>query len=268
MKFLTRFFYRGASQTINQTHQPGVDADSKPGDACDIKDDPAIGAPSAICAESDDAAQSNTHGEAPDEYMTVLKALQSEMPGLAGELIAKGGDLQQRDDYGSMAIHYAAALGYLDVLKNLLRAGADPWTRNHEGQTPLVYAMDHRQWETAKLLWQGRPESLIPETVLKRPAISRTFMRTKGQTTTVLQLIEELCAIAVDSPWDPGKGESGFYQRDYAHHPRAVEIGVKLNEQGGLDGMRGTAQIVQEILGQRTVRNLECAWDGIGDWMM
>jgi hypothetical protein len=252
MKFLTRFFHRGASQTMHQTHHPGVDTGGKPGAASDINDEPATGASPATCAESDDAAQSDTPGEVPDKHMTVLKALQSEMPGLVGELIAKGGDIQQRDDYGSMAIHYAAALGYLDVLKSLLRAGADPWTRNHEGQTPLVYAMDHRQWEAAKLLWQSRSQS----------------MRIESQTTVFQQLVEELCAIAVYSPWEPGKGESGFYQKDYVHHPRAVEIGVKLNEQGGINRMREAALVVQETLGQRTVRNLECAWDGIGDWMM
>ena len=83
-----------------------------------------------------------------------------------------------------------------------------------------------------------------------------------------MQLVEELCAIAVDSPWKAGEGESGFYQKDYSHHPRVVEIGVTLNDKGGIGRMRKAAQMVQEMLGQRAVGNLECAWDGIGDWMM
>ena len=195
--------------------------------------------------------------EALNGNTTVLKALQDKRPGLAKDLIAQKGDLQQRDDYGNTAIHYAAALGYLDVLQELLRRGVDPETRNHQGQIPLVYAMEYRQFKAAKILWRHRQETIV----------------IRSDSTAFKQLVEELCAIGVDCSWEPGENDSGFYQlgstpdEKYIHPPRVIEIGETLNKLGGIHKMQEAAQAVQEVLGRHVIQDLSWAWHGIGDWM-
>lgn len=38
---------------------------------------------------------------------------------------------------GNTALHYAMAIGYQDLIADLLKCGADPYIRNHKGRTPV-----------------------------------------------------------------------------------------------------------------------------------
>lgn len=47
---------------------------------------------------------------------------------------------------------------------------------------------------------------------------------------------------------------------------RAIEIGKKLNEIGGMDAMRMGGMAVSRFMDVTKGRELEVCWDGIGNW--
>jgi ankyrin repeat protein len=51
-------------------------------------------------------------------------------------------DLEHEDKLGMTALHYAAASGHDEVVSFLLRVGAQPNSKNHSDETPLMLAID------------------------------------------------------------------------------------------------------------------------------
>ena len=74
---------------------------------------------------------------------------------------AHGADLNARDVYGAMPLHYAAIFGYTDVAAELLTWGASIDARDMEGVTPLHMAACEGQADTVQfLLAQGADPTL------------------------------------------------------------------------------------------------------------
>ncbi|HWG96999.1 MAG TPA: ankyrin repeat domain-containing protein [Nitrospira sp.] len=59
------------------------------------------------------------------ENMSVLEALKRKDRSLALERLCKGAVLNDKDEYGNTALHYAAAFGYMDVIEKILEARSD-----------------------------------------------------------------------------------------------------------------------------------------------
>ena len=78
----------------------------------------------------------------------------------------------------------------------------------------------------------------------------------------ISSLVAQLIEIGRKWPADPC---SSSHFLDNAHH-RTVELGERLNELGEFDAMFRAHKRVSEILGGPSARELELAWDGIGDW--
>jgi acyl-CoA-binding protein len=55
-------------------------------------------------------------------------------------LVQLGADLNCKDSEGQTALHYAASCGHADVLKLLLKTGADPKVEDSEGDKPVDVA--------------------------------------------------------------------------------------------------------------------------------
>lgn len=191
--------------------------------------------------------------------MSVLQALQDKDALLALDRLRKGAGLDDKDEYGNVALHYAAALGYLDVIERILSTRSDlVAAKNGEGTFPLVYAMDYGQPAAAKLLWRHSGGTHL---VGQAP-------HAKDETTRFACYVAELCNIGVDWTLPPGQACSGFFQKDsplkYDHHPRAREIGQELHAWGGMPRMRQAAAAVSELLGKRAAHDLSACWDKVG----
>lgn len=71
---------------------------------------------------------------------------------------------------------------------------------------------------------------------------------------------------------DIGRGEgslslvAGGRFNERKRHVRAIEIGERLNEIGGMDAMRMGGMAVSRFLDSTKGRELEECWDGIGSW--
>ena len=153
---------------------------------------------------------------------SVLQAVIDKDPTLALDRLRKGGSLDEKGEYGNVALHYAAAYGYLDVIEAILKAGGTVDAKNGEGQTPLVYAMMYDQPAAARLLWKHQSGQFSESGRAK--------------------LIKELCSIGVDWSFPPGAASSGYFQKGSPIgpnvHPRARQIGDELHRLGGVEAMR------------------------------
>lgn len=71
---------------------------------------------------------------------------------LAKALVDAGADIEARNEFGTFALLEAAIVGASDVIRVLLEAGADPNAENPEGETPLMAAARAGSIDSAKLL--------------------------------------------------------------------------------------------------------------------
>ncbi len=78
-------------------------------------------------------------------------------------LLRSGADVNARRRDGLTALHTAGYRGNLDVIRRLLKAGADPTIRGradggaHAGMTPAHLARSQNQEDAARLIESGRP---------------------------------------------------------------------------------------------------------------
>jgi ankyrin repeat protein len=70
---------------------------------------------------------------------TILDAIRRGDTQRVVTLIREKASIQQIDERGNSALHWAALSGQADLVQRLLQAGADPNTTNHAGATPLFY---------------------------------------------------------------------------------------------------------------------------------
>ncbi len=66
---------------------------------------------------------------------------------MVSQMLEAGAAMNGRDDSGCTALHFAADRGNVDVARLLIQAGADVNAQDADGQTPLHYAAitEHRE---------------------------------------------------------------------------------------------------------------------------
>jgi hypothetical protein len=84
------------------------------------------------------------------------------------------------------------------------------------------------------------------------------------QVKEIEKMLNELLAIG-RSPGYLSLAAGGMFN-DRMRNIRAIEIGGKLNEIGGMDAMRMCGMAVSRFLDATKGRELEVCWDGIGNW--
>ncbi|NKX90401.1 ankyrin repeat domain-containing protein [Nocardia coubleae] len=67
------------------------------------------------------------------------------------QMLAQGGDPNDRDHAGLTPLHFAAQYGGIDTVTMLLDAGADPNAQDDKGDTPLFYAF-RSPWSTTEVV--------------------------------------------------------------------------------------------------------------------
>ena len=71
---------------------------------------------------------------------------------IAELLIAKGADLEKKDDSGETPLHVASFHGIKEMAELLIAKGADVEGKNNKGSTPLIYATARAHSEFVKML--------------------------------------------------------------------------------------------------------------------
>lgn len=84
------------------------------------------------------------------------------------------------------------------------------------------------------------------------------------QSRDVELLFKELISIGIESDFLSERPGGGF--NGHCRNIRAREIGMKLDEMGGLDLMQWVYRRVRKKLGRNMAEHLEYAWDDIGPW--
>ncbi|MFH1882965.1 MAG: ankyrin repeat domain-containing protein [Planctomycetota bacterium] len=81
-----------------------------------------------------------------NELMVILELLYT------GQLIAKGANVNAKDNWNWTPLHSAAYYGNKDIVELLIAKGADVTARDGDSRTPLWYAKDKGHAEIVSLL--------------------------------------------------------------------------------------------------------------------
>lgn len=87
---------------------------------------------------------------------------------------------------------------------------------------------------------------------------------TEAQLREMERILNELMDIGRSVGYLSLAAAGGFNEKN--RNIRAIEIGKKLNEIGGMDAMRMGGVAVSRFLDSAKGRELEVCWDGIGAW--
>jgi len=66
--------------------------------------------------------------------------------------LARGADINIRNDHGNTALMYAAEYGHPEIIRLLLNAGADMKPRDRDNETALIIAQRRGRDEIVRLL--------------------------------------------------------------------------------------------------------------------
>ena len=101
-------------------------------------------------------ADPNTPG--PDGTTAVMYAAANDDVELVRALIKAGANVKLKNQFGTSAITEAAIIGSTPIIDALLKAGADANTKNPEGETPLMAVARSGNVPAAKLLVEARAD--------------------------------------------------------------------------------------------------------------
>lgn len=77
---------------------------------------------------------------------------------VAADLLARGADLEAKDEDGQTALMYAANAGQAAIVGLLLARGADVNARDKQSSTPIMFAAQHGHAETVRRLLEAGPD--------------------------------------------------------------------------------------------------------------
>jgi hypothetical protein len=100
----------------------------------------------------EDANGAAEEDEAGDEEATVHSAASEGDVNLLKQLLKDGADQNEKDEEGRTALHFACGYGELECATELVKAGADVDALDNNKNTPLHYAAGYGQVEASQLL--------------------------------------------------------------------------------------------------------------------
>jgi len=86
-----------------------------------------------------------------EKYPIHLRALESDLDGLIA-IIVKNKNLDELDDHGNSPLHWAVLRGDIEIVEELLKAGANPNICSSDGFTPKWSAVDFGLHDIEELL--------------------------------------------------------------------------------------------------------------------
>lgn len=87
-----------------------------------------------------------------DGYTALLLAAECGKIDVVDELVSAGAILDARDSFGRTALYAAAVAGHVDIVAMLLSAGADANAADDDGRTPFWASLALRHLDVAALL--------------------------------------------------------------------------------------------------------------------
>lgn len=100
-------------------------------------------------------------GQTHDEML--FQAIRDQSPALVEVALAKGANVNSRDEHGSTPLMYAAELGNPAIVEMLLEAGANVWERSPDGRIPLIYTNEGDHCDAARLIGAAMRAEADPE---------------------------------------------------------------------------------------------------------
>ena len=91
----------------------------------------------------------------PDGTTAIMWAASNDDVELVRALIKAGANVKVKNQFGTSALTEAAIIGSASIINALIKAGADPNTKNPEGETPLMAAARSGKVEAAKVLLEA-----------------------------------------------------------------------------------------------------------------
>jgi ankyrin repeat protein len=105
---------------------------------------------------------------------------------LVRALIKAGANVKLKNQFGTTALTEAAIIGTAPIIEALLKAGADPNTRNPEGETALMAVARSGKVEAAKLLLDAGADVNAKESWGQQSAIMWAAAQSQGEMVKLL----------------------------------------------------------------------------------
>jgi ankyrin repeat protein len=105
------------------------------------------------------------------------------------DLIRAGAQLDQKDEFGTTALHYAITYKNTDVINLLLAHGANVAVQDNDGSTPLHYACEHKLYEVAAALLKKDPGLVSRSDKHGNQPLWTAVFNTRGDFDTVTLLL-------------------------------------------------------------------------------
>ncbi|CAG0915464.1 unnamed protein product [Notodromas monacha] len=162
----------------NRRPSPTPSVNSDTSDAVLLFDDPSVPAPPE--ASSVDAASNKSllfdavrRGDVADVAAVLLRLQNAGKPGFAHRGVAFVA-VNSLDHHGQTPLHAGCLLGNLDVVKLLVRYGADVWLANRDGWSPLHLATFSGNYDLVSFLVSAmnRGNRRVYSAVSPEPAVS------------------------------------------------------------------------------------------------
>jgi len=100
-------------------------------------------------------------GEAEEEEVDLLAAVSSSDVDAVKELVAAGADVNEKDEDGRSALHFACGYGEIECARILLEAGATVDILDATKNTPLHYAAGYGEKESCELLLEHKADKAL-----------------------------------------------------------------------------------------------------------
>ena len=109
------------------------------------------------------AKSADPNAAGPDGTTPIMWAAANDDVELVRALIKAGANVRTRNQFGTCAITEAATIGSAPIIGALLKAGADPNTKNPEGETPLMAVARSGHVDAAALLLEAGADVNVKE---------------------------------------------------------------------------------------------------------
>ena len=184
----------------------------------------------------------------------IISASEGQMPRAVPPSIPPNFEINRPiDDHGHTALHWAVAMGDVEIVQTLVQRGADINVRNKRGETPLIRAViftNNQEKDTLPQILAYLQESITQTDTYSASVLHHTLMTTNSRARRkcalyyleiLLNTLSHLLGSKLDRLLDhqDSKGDTAFHMAARHDSKRCVRMLSQYGARGDIPNLRG-----------------------------